>query len=103
MGKSTKTKRCAHLLIIIKLSGFRRIKRNVPADAKACLEVEAQGCGNWNIGLVKIDATAVMGEALLKIEACIKTVGTFVVQEGIADKLLGIDAGGKAIVALFVI
>ena len=53
--------------------------------------------------LVKVDGAAVVGEALLKIEACIKTVGTLVVQERIADKLLGIDAGGKAIVAFFVI
>ncbi len=53
--------------------------------------------------MVKVDGAAVVGEALLKIEACIKTVGTLVVQEGIADKLLGIDARGEAVIALFVI
>jgi hypothetical protein len=78
---STKTKRYSHLLIIIKISWLRRIKRDVPTEAKAGLEVEAQGCGNWDVGLVKVDGAAVVGKALLKIKAHIKTVGAFVIQE----------------------
>ena len=81
MEISTKTKRYSHLLIIIKISWLRRIKRDVPTEAKAGLEVKAQGCRDRRVRLVKVDSAAVVGEALLKIKAHIKTIGAFVIQE----------------------
>ena len=91
------------MLIIIELSGFGRIKRNVPAHAKTGLEVEAKGSGDRDVGLVKVDGAAVVGKALLEIKPCIKTVRTPVIEKGVANKLLGIEARGEAVIAFFVV
>ena len=89
--------------IIIILSGLGRIKRNVPTYSKTCLEVEAAGCGDRDVGLVKIDSAAVVGKALLKIEPCVETDSAAVVQKRVAHKLLGIEACTEAVIAFFVI
>ena len=89
--------------IIIKLPRLRRVKRNIPTQAKAGLQIEAAGGRDRNGGLVKVAATAVVGEALLKIEAGVEARGAAVVQKGIANKLLGIDAGAEAVIAFFVV
>ena len=67
------------------------------------MEVEAKGGGDRDVGLVKVDGAAVVGEALLEIKPCIKTVRTPVIEKGIANKLLGIEARGEAVIAFFVV
>ena len=89
--------------IIIEISGFGGIEWNVPTHAKTSLEVEAKGSRDWNVGLVKVDGAAVVGEALLEVKPRIKTVRTPVVEKRIAHKLLGIEASGEAVIAFFVV
>lgn len=89
--------------IIIILSGLGRIKRNVPPYSETRLEVEAAGCGDGDVGLVKIDGASVVGKALLKIEPCVETNRAAVVQKRVAQKLLGIEACAEAVIAFFVI
>ena len=67
------------------------------------MEVEAAGGGDRCVGLVKIDGAAVVGEALLKIEAGVEAGRAAVVEKGVADELLGVETGAEAIVAFFVV
>ena len=90
-------------LIVVILPRLCRIKRDVPADAEAGLEVEAAGGGDGHIGLVKVDGAAVVGETLLEVEAGVEARRAAVVEKGVADELLGVEAGCETVIALFVV